>query len=128
VSDDLHKAYADLAAYGTASVMIIRCEEMPSIYVAAQNGDEDAQMRLAAVGNVAPAIAAGWHNCVFCARQTLLNDLAALAFVSKKIEPGAAALFTLVCHSCDERDPQKLVWKIMERLNFKRLHHEAGHA
>ena len=128
MSDDLHKAYADLAAYGTASVMIIRCEEMPSIYVAAQNGDEDAQMRLAAVGNVAPAIAAGWHNCVFCARQTLLNDLAALAFVSKKIEPGAAALFTLVCNGCDERDPQKLVSKIMERLNFKRLLHEAGHA
>jgi hypothetical protein len=124
----LHKTYDDLAAAGTALVMIIRNEEMPSIYVAAQNGDEDAQMRLAAVGSVVPAIAAGEHNCVFCARQTLLNDLAALAFVSKKIEPGAAALFTLVCNGCDERDPQNLVSKIMERLNFKRLHHEAGHA
>ena len=125
---DLQKAYADMAAYGTATVMIVRREEMPSILEHAQQGDEDAAMRLAAVNNVMPQINSGEHNCVICAKQTFPPNLAAIIFVSKKIEAGADALWCLVCDDCDEPDAHKSTDKILLRLNFKRLLHEAGHA
>ena len=129
MSDDpVLEAYQDLAAYGTATVMIIRSEEMPAIYVAAQNGDDTAQMRLQAVGNVLPRIDAGEHACLFCARTTTSPVLAAIVFVSKKIERGQDALWTLVCQECDQPDPQKLIQQVMDKLRFKRVHHEAGHA
>ena len=125
---DLQKAYADMAAHGTATVMIVRGEEIPSILEHAQQGDEGAAMRLAAVINVMPQINSGEHNCVICAQQTLPPNLAAIIFVSKKIEAGADALWCLVCDDCDEPDAHKITDKILLRLNFKRLLHEAGHA
>lgn len=125
---DVRQAFDDIASHGTATVMIIRREEMPATVIAATEGNQDAQIRCHAVSVVTPGIMAGDHNCVFCGKQTMLGNLAALVFVAKEIQRGADALFTLVCDSCDEPDPQKLTQKILDRLRFKRLHHEAGHA
>lgn len=126
--DDILHAYQDIAANGTASAMIIRHEEMPGIVSFAALGDEDATMRLYAVSNILPQVETGEHNCVVCSQPVSLPNLAAMVFVSKKIERGADALWCLVCGGCDDPDPATLVPKLMDKLGFKRLHHEAGHA
>lgn len=127
MSDEVIQAYQELKDT-TAMVMVIRNEEMPAILAAAKSGDEDARMRLAAVGNVVPVIEAGGRNCVLCDREVSLPTLAAMIFVSKKIEPGASALWTLVCHDCDEADQLALCPKVMAKMGFSRVLHEAGHA
>jgi hypothetical protein len=124
---EIEKAYRDIRAYGTATMMIIRSDEMPAIYQAAHNGNDDAQMRLAAVGNVLPEIDTGEHNCIFCSRPTTSPILAAVVFVSKKIERGQDALWALVCTECDDPDPEKLSQKVVKQLGFKRLLHDPGH-
>lgn len=125
---DIQHTWDDIVANGTASMMVIRCEEMPNILGAAIQGEPDARMRMAAVENVLGEILADKHTCLFCSKTTNTPDLAVLAFVAKEIEPGHNALFALVCNECDEREPDKLVKKIGDALGFKRLFHEAGRA
>lgn len=126
MSDDVQKAYEELAAYGTASVMIVRNEEMPAIVEAAMAGNEDARMRVAAVRNVLPLVEG--HNCLVCNRPVSLHNVVAMVFVSKEIKQGADALWTLLCVDCDEPDPTTVAQKAMDKLGFKRLLHPPGHA
>jgi hypothetical protein len=125
---EIEDTYDDIRANGTASVMIVRCEEMPALYLHAEQGDHDAQMRLSAVARVLPAITSGKHTCVCCSEPVTLNRLRAVVFVAKQIEQGADALWTLVCNECDPDNPQDLVKIILDKLGFKRITHEAGHA
>lgn len=126
--NEVEKAYEEIREYGTATMMIVRSEEMPAICAAARLGIEDAQMRLTAVGNVLPVVDAGEHTCLFCSETTTSVTLAAIIFVSKKIERGASAIWTLVCEQCDEPDPAALTRKVTTRMGFARLDHEPGHA
>jgi len=127
MSDEVQKAYAELLEWGTASVMVVQSPEMPGIFVAAQGGDEDAQMRLSAVGKAVPVILKGGQKCVLCGREATLNDVALLLFVSKQIAPGEDALWGLVCMDCNQPDVPALVDRAVGRMGFKRLHHQAGH-
>jgi len=129
MSDEVKKAYDELLEWGTASVMVVQSSEMPSIYVAAQGGDEDAQMRLSAVGKAVPVILKGGQRCVLCGREADLNGVALLLFVSKQIAPGEDALWGLICTDCNQPDVPALVDRAVGRMGFKRLHHsQAGHA
>lgn len=125
---EIIQAYEDIKANVTAMAMIIRCEEMPGILASARAGDEDARIRLNAVGNVVPSIEAGGHNCVLCGHPVRITNLAAMIFVSKKIEPGADALWSLVCGDCDGPDPASLTKKVMDQMGFRRIDHDAGNA
>ena len=65
MSDEVQQACADLAAWDTATVMIIRREETPAMLRAAvEHGDMHAQIRLGVVGKVVPQIEDGSQTCV----------------------------------------------------------------
>lgn len=111
-----------------ATVMVIRISEMPKIAYLASQGDPEAGFRQYSVYSALPAIIKGDHVCLFCGNKTTDHELATLIFFGKEIGPGHEAIFTLVCHACDEADNRNLTDKVMKRLQFRPVLHEAGHA
>lgn len=128
MSGEVLDVIRDLREWGTATVMTIRSEEMPALFAAAQQGDDYARLMLGIVEQITAPLAYTGHPCIFCSHNANISTTAAVFFVTKEVTPGAKGVFLICCHACDNPDPAILKAKVMERLGFRQLHHEAGHA
>lgn len=125
---DAMSVFRQIVAGGMARVMVVRSEEMAALKEAAEAGDADALFRLSSTNVALNPIRAGHHSCLFCDQKTTDGELAAITFVAEELAFGHPSVFFLCCTRCDEPDPAAMVKKVTDRLGFKRIVHEAGHA
>ena len=127
MSDETSDVIRDLQEWGTATVLTVRADEMPELFAAAEEGDDDARLRLGVVEQITGQLVYAGHPCIFCAHNANASTTAAIFFVTKEIVPGAKGVFLICCLACDNPDPVKLKARVMDRLGFRQLHHQAGH-